>query len=71
MDTRPYKETVQSFVERGNYHAAINIAISAMNECRKNTDQPGVDACLTVIREVVDDMVREFGSEAFVSRLLE
>ncbi len=67
MDMEPYRERVQSFVTRGNYHAAINIAISGLNECRRNEDQNGVDQCLVVIQAVIDDLSQAFGSETFLS----
>ena len=53
---------VREFVEKGNYHAAYNIALSALNACRRDGDQPGVDACIALIREIVDSLAAEFGS---------
>ena len=43
MDIEAEKKTVQEFVDKGNFHAAVNIAISALNECRRNNDQAGTD----------------------------
>jgi len=37
MNIESEKSRVQAFVDKGNYHAAINIALSAMNECRITT----------------------------------
>lgn len=62
MDLEREAERVESFVEVGNFHAAMNIAISAMNECRRNGDQPGVDRFLATIRGIVETMEGEFGS---------
>lgn len=69
MDMEPYKERVQSFVQRGNYHAAFNIALSGLNECRRNNDQQGVDDCLIVIHDVIKALSENFGSESCLSNL--
>ena len=50
------------YQDKGNYHAAINLAISALNECRRNDDQIGVDTFLDVIKVIVQTMSDEFGS---------
>jgi hypothetical protein len=63
MDFDAEEAEVQSHVDKGNYHAAINIAISAMNDCRRHSDQPGVDRFLAVIQGIVDTMKGEFGSQ--------
>jgi hypothetical protein len=63
MNIRSEKESIQSHVDKGNYHAAINLAISAMNECRRNDDQSGVDAFIAFIREIIDVMEEKFGSK--------
>ena len=62
MDIESEKQRVKGFVDKGNYHAAINIAISALNGCRKNNDQSGVDMFLGVIKNIVQTMTDEFGS---------
>ena len=54
---------IQGFVDKGNYHAAINIAISAMNECRRNNDQAGVDRLIDIIKGIVQTLAEEFGSK--------
>ena len=64
MDVKSEKDKIQSFVDRGNYHAAINLSISAMNECRRNDNQPGVDTFLDVIKTIVQTMADEFGSKS-------
>ena len=53
---------IQEFVDKGNYHAAINIAISAMNECRRNADQAGTDHFIGIIKAVSDVITLKFGS---------
>jgi len=63
MDIAAEKHNIQSHVAKGNYHAAINLAISAMNECRRIENQPGVDEFIAVIRSIVDTMDSEFGSK--------
>ena len=62
MDIETEKTRVQGFVDKANYHAAINIAISALNECRRISDQQGVDSFIDVIQSIVDTMRYEFGS---------
>ena len=57
------KRSIQTHVDKGNYHAGINLAISAMNECRRNNDQAGVDEFIAFIRSIVDTMANEFGSQ--------
>ena len=64
MNSESDTDRIQSFVESGNYHAAINIAISGMNECRRNDDQDGVDKFLRIINDIALTMAREFGSKA-------
>jgi len=63
MDISTELDRVKAFVEKSNYHAAINIAISALNECRRNNNQAGVDFFLQVIRDVVQSMTDEFGHQ--------
>jgi len=64
MDSEAEKQQIQEHVDKGNYHAAINISISAMNECRRNQEQEGVDEFITVIRNIVNIMDDEFGSKS-------
>ena len=63
MDIQSEKESIQAHVDKGNYHAGINLAISAMNECRRNEDQAGVDEFINFIKAIVDTMADEFGSK--------
>lgn len=53
---------VEDFIKRGNYHAAFNIALSALNACRRNNDQPGVDHYIGIIQTLVKTLSDEFGS---------
>lgn len=62
MDIDAQAEEIQQFVERGNYHAAYNIALSGLNACRKANDQPGIDRFIEIIRGIVDALAAEFGS---------
>ena len=39
---------IQDFVDRGNYHAAYNIALSGLNACRRANDQPGTDLFIEI-----------------------
>lgn len=66
MNSKSDTDRIQSFVESGNFHAAINIAISGMNECRRNDDQDGVDKFLRIINDISLTMAREFGSKAYL-----
>ena len=68
MNIESYKDEVQGFVDRGNYHAAINIALSGLNECRRNNDQACIDQCLGVIRQVIQQLSEEFGSREFLEQ---
>jgi len=69
MDIQSETNRIESFIERGNYHAAVNLAISALNECRRNDDQDGVDTCLRLIHEISMTMTREFGSQACIDEI--
>lgn len=63
MDIESEARRVQEFVDRGNYHAAYNVALSALNFCRRKQDQAGVDRLIEIIRGIVDALAAEFGSE--------
>ncbi len=64
MDIEAEAQRVADFIQRGNYHAAYNIALSGMNACRRVNDQAGVDRFIVIIREIVDALADEFGSES-------
>ncbi len=53
---------IQEFVDKGNYHAAMNISISALNECRRNKNQPGINRFLDVIKGIANTMTEVYGS---------
>ena len=55
---------IQEFVDKGNFHAAMNISISALNECRRNKNQPGIDRFLDVIKGIADTMAEVFGQQS-------
>ncbi len=63
MDIESEAKRVREFVDRGNYHAAYNVALSALNSCRREKDQAGVDRFIEIIRGVVDALAAEFGGE--------
>jgi len=63
MDIEAEAGRVQDFVDKGNFHAAYNIALSGLNACRRSNDQAGVDRFLDIIRAVVDSLAAEFGSQ--------
>jgi hypothetical protein len=62
MDIDAEQARVQDFVDKGNYHAALNIAVSALNDCRRHNDQAGVDIFIVVINEIARTMEKAFGS---------
>ncbi len=63
MDIEEETARIQLFIDRGNYHAAMNLSISALNACRREGDQAGVDYFLDKIRAIADTMAAEFGSK--------
>ena len=63
LDIEAEAKKVEDFVEQGNYHAAYNIALSAMNACRRENDQAGIDRSIDIIRDIVDSLSSEFGSQ--------
>lgn len=63
MDIESETHRIQEFVDKGNFHAAINIAISALNECRRIEEQGGIDKFIAIIRGIVNTMDNEFGSK--------
>ncbi len=63
MDLEQQRLQIQEFVDSGNYHAAYNIALSALNACRRADDQAGIDTCIGIIRGIVDSLAGEFGSD--------
>jgi len=62
MDTEAEINRIQDFVDKGNYHAAINITLSCLNECRRNKDQAGINKFIVIIQGIVDTLAKEFGS---------
>lgn len=69
MNIEAYKEEIQGHVDRGNFHAAINIAISCLNENRRNNNQAGVDEALVICKRVIQQLAEEFGSEDYLKQL--
>ena len=63
MDRQAEAERVREFVDRGNYHAAYNVALSALNHCRRERDQAGVERFIEIIRGIVDALAAEVGGE--------
>lgn len=62
MNIEEEAENIRQFVDRGNYHAAYNIALSGLNACRRDNDQDGVDHFIGIIRGIVDSLDAEYGS---------
>lgn len=63
MDIQAEKQIIRQHVDKGNYHAGINIAISAMNACRRDKDQAGVDTFIVVVKGIVKTLSDEFSSK--------
>ena len=63
MDIVGYTDETQGFVEEGNYHAALNIALSGLNECRRNGYHVCVDKFVGIIKDIALTLEREFGSQ--------
>ena len=62
MDVQSEVVRVQGFIDRGNYHAAINIALSAMNECRRTGNQEGIDTFIEMIKGIANILAEKFAS---------
>ncbi len=62
MDISAETESIQEFIDKGNFHAAMNLTISAMNECRRDNDPAGTDHFLALIQRITDTMTARFGS---------
>ena len=63
MNLTTETDRINEFSVKGNYHAAINLALSAMNECRRNHDQQGVDHFINLIKQITEKISEEFGSK--------
>ena len=68
MDIDSYSEQIKGFVKVGNYHAAINVALSGLNQCDKEHDQNGVDECLGIIEGIVQKLAQAYGSKEYLER---
>ena len=68
MDIESHATQIEEFVEGGNYHAALNIALSGLNECRRDEDQHGVDTFLGIIAGITKTLAEEFGSQEYLDR---
>lgn len=55
-------ERIQHFVASGNYHAALNLSLSALNECRRQNNQKGIDVFINLMKDIVQTLADEFGS---------
>lgn len=62
MNIEAETKHIQQHVDKGNYHAAINLAISAMNECRRDNNQQGTDYFIDMIKGIAATIGDEFGS---------
>lgn len=62
MDTKSYIDKIQMHIKEGNYHAAFNLALSGLNECRRNDDQTGINNFLAVIKNITQSLENKFGN---------
>lgn len=62
MNIEQETNDIQQHLDKGNYHAAMNIAISAVNAGRKENDQHAIDHFLDLISVIAETMMQEFGS---------
>jgi len=62
MNNTAEEKRILEFAAKANYHAAINLALSAMNENRRNHEQVGVDHFIGLIKSIVEKIDKEFGS---------
>ena len=69
MDIQSELDRIKSFVDCGNHHAAMNLAISALNESRRNDDQNGIDTFLRLINKISITMMHEFGSQDCIDEI--
>ena len=63
MDIESETKRIRDFVDRGNFHAAMNLSISAMNACDRTGDRAGVDHFLELISEIVGIMRMKYSGE--------
>ena len=61
MDKDTEQALIQDHLAKANYHAAFNIALSALNACRREGDQAGIEHFLAIIKDIVAAMEAEFG----------
>ena len=62
MDISSYTDQIQKFILIRNYHAAVNIAISGLNDCRRNDDSAGIDNFVSIIKGISLTIANEYGS---------
>ena len=68
MDLDAETQRIHQFVNQGNYHAALNIALSCMNDGQRNGRQQQVDRFLGIIRDIYESLAEEFGSDDYLGR---
>jgi hypothetical protein len=63
MEIKSYTDIIQMHLKNRNYHAAFNLALSGLNECRRNRDQFGINHFLDIIKTITHSIVAEFDKE--------
>ena len=73
MDIEAETRRILQFVDDGNFHAAINIALSGLNASRRDQDQAFIDLRLVQglfdLLSNVDEFVMLFGVEPEIFRV--
>jgi len=64
MDIESETAHIPEHIDKGNYHAGLNLTISAMNACRREGNQEGVNYFLAMMKDIVNTMADEFGSKS-------
>jgi len=60
LDIESETDRIQVFVDKGNYHAAINLTLSALNACRRGNNQAGIDHFIEILKAIVQTLAEEF-----------
>lgn len=60
LDIESETDRIQAFVDKGNYHAAINLTLSALNACRRKHNQVGIDHFIEILKGIVQTLAEEF-----------
>ena len=68
MDIKSYTDKIKIHVKDSNYHAALNIAISGLNEGRSINDQSSIDQFVSIIKAISQLVATEYGSKEYLEK---